>query len=267
MTTLDPGPVGGEVPALVLDLAGARTVRPVWRNELGGLTFELVAATGDRQFLKWNPRGNGIDLDAEATRLRWAAGRTSVPRLLAAGAAAEATWLLTAALPGQSAVSERWLGDPATAVTALGQGLRRMHDALPVAGCPFSWDVEHRRPAAHHRSLAGESERRRWHREHQHLTWDAALRLLADPPAVDRLVVCHGDPCAPNTLVGEDGRWSGHVDLGALGVADRWADLAVATWSTGWNYGPGWTRRLLDAYGVEPDEERTAWYRLLWDLT
>jgi hypothetical protein len=62
------------------------------------------------------------------------------------------------------------------------------------------------------------------------------------------------------------GRWSGHVDLGRLGIADRWADLAIATRSAGWNYGPGWERLLLDAYGVEPDPERTRYYGLLWDL-
>jgi kanamycin kinase len=79
-------------------------------------------------------------------------------------------------------------------------------------------------------------------------------------------VVCHDDACAPNTLIADNGRWSGHVDLGDLGVADRWADLAVATWSTEWNYGPGWEQPLLDAYGVEPDAERTRYYRLLWEL-
>ena len=79
-------------------------------------------------------------------------------------------------------------------------------------------------------------------------------------------MVCHGDACAPNTLIGDDGRWSGHVDFGALGVADRWADLAVACWSTTWNYGPGWSRPLLKAYGVKPDPRRLAYYRLLWDL-
>jgi kanamycin kinase len=49
-------------------------------------------------------------------------------------------------------------------------------------------------------------------------------------------------------------------------VGDRWADLAVATWSTEWNYGPGWENDLLRAYGVDPDPERVAYYRLLWDL-
>ena len=83
---------------------------------------------------------------------------------------------------------------------------------------------------------------------------------------MDGLVVCHGDTCAPNTILTNEGRCAGHVDFGALGVADRWADLAVATWSAEWNYGPGWERALLDAYGVRPDHERIRYYRLLWDL-
>ncbi|HEV7471351.1 MAG TPA: phosphotransferase [Pseudonocardia sp.] len=101
--------------------------------------------------------------------------------------------------------------------------------------------------------------------DHRHLTVDAALRILDDPPEPDVTVVCHGHACAPNA--GRRGReLHGHVDLGDLGVGDRWADLAVATWSTVWNYGPGWERRLLDAYGVAPEPERTAYFRLVRDL-
>jgi hypothetical protein len=64
----------------------------------------------------------------------------------------------------------------------------------------------------------------------------------------------------------QSGRWSAHVDFECLGVADRWADLAIASWSCDWNFGPGWQDELLAAYGVEPDPERTSYYRLLWDL-
>lgn len=85
-------------------------------------------------------------------------------------------------------------------------------------------------------------------------------------PEIDRLVVCHGDACSPNTLIDDRGCFAAHVDLGDLGLADRWADLAVATWSTRWNYGPGWEALLLEAYGIVPDPARTAYYRLLWDL-
>jgi aminoglycoside phosphotransferase len=53
---------------------------------------------------------------------------------------------------------------------------------------------------------------------------------------------------------------------GRLGVSDRWADLAIATWSLDWNYGHGWGPDLLAAYGVADDPRRRRYYRLLWDL-
>ena len=108
------------------------------------------------------------------------------------------------------------MADPAAAARAIGAGLRLLHDALPVDDCPFDWSVAEP-PGRHCRA-------------------DARRRGLADPPPIDRLVVCHGDACAPNTLIDDDGHCSGHVDLGDLGVADRWADLAVATLSLDWNY-------------------------------
>jgi kanamycin kinase len=243
------------VPAVVVRLARGETVAPVWENAVGGLTFRLGEGAQAR-YVKWapaTPRAAELDLAAEAVRLAWAAPFTPVPRVLDAGTDDDgATWLVTAALAGESAVSDRWRADPRTAVRAIGEGLRALHDALPVASCPFDWGVASRIERGRSRPDA-----------------DPALldRLVADVPEPDRLVVCHGDACAPNTLVSDDGRWSAHVDLGTLGVADRWADLAVATWSTQWNYGDGFEGELLDAYGIEPDAERTDFYRRLWDVT
>ena len=118
-----------------------------------------------------------------------------------------------------------------------------------AASCPFSWSAGQRLDDARRQAAAGRLDPAGWHPCHQTLTVAAALRQAAAVPPTDELVVCHGDACAPNTLLDADGRWAGHVDLGLLGVADRWADLAVATWSAEWNYGPGWEGTLLEAYG------------------
>ncbi|UGQ11547.1 aminoglycoside 3'-phosphotransferase [Yinghuangia sp. ASG 101] len=256
-----------EPPRVVTEFAAGRPVRAVWRNELGGLTFQV--GSGDtRHFVKWTPPESGIDLSAETERLRWAVGFTAVPRVLGEGVDATGSWMITHGLPGRMAVDDHWKRAPGTAVRAIGAGLRAFHDALPVADCPFDWSVGKRLEAARSRAAAGHTGPADWHEDLRHFgTVEHALDVLADIPPVDRLVVCHGDACAPNTLVGSDGRWTGHVDLGTLGVADRWADLAVATWSTRWNYGPGWEEPLLDAYGVEPDRDRIMYYRLLWDLS
>jgi kanamycin kinase len=189
--------------------------------------------------------------------------------VLAEGEDETGAWLLTRGIAGASAVDERWKADPRTAARAVGAGLRALHEALPVAECPFDWSVERRLRTVRARVAAGDVRPDAWPEELRPLgTVDRAVRLLEEPPPLDApAVVCHGDACAPNTLVGDDGAPAGHVDLGALGVGDRWADLAVATWSTVWNYGPGWEEPLLDAYGVEADPERIMYYRVLWELT
>jgi kanamycin kinase len=249
-------------PPRVVELAAGRPLRLVWQNELGGLTF----AAGDDRHVKWAPRGSGVDLAAERARLEWALAFVRVPRVIAAGSDADGAWLVTVTLPGESAVAERWTRRPAAAVAAIGAGLRAFHDALPVAICPFDASLAARLGDIRRRAAARRLDRARWHPDHRPLSIARALAYLEVAPPVDRLVVCHGDSCAPNTLIGDDGRATGHVDLGRLGVADRWADLAIATWSTRWNYGEGWEAALLDAYGVDPDEARTRYYRLLWDL-
>jgi aminoglycoside phosphotransferase len=254
------------VPERVAELAGGDPVRPVWVNEGGGITFE-VGSGPRRRFVKWSQASSGVDLTPEAARLAWAVGWIRVPRLLSWGADETESWLVTAPLAGEMAVTDRWKAEPATAVRAIGEGLRALHDTLPVAECPFSWSIEERVATAHRRAEAGELDPADWHTDIRPLGVHEALRRLADPPPIDELVVCHGDMCAPNTLIGDDGRASGHVDLVELGVADRWADLAIATWSLNWNYGPDWEEPLLDAYGIAPDPDRTFYYRLLWTLS
>jgi aminoglycoside phosphotransferase len=253
------------VPAAVRAVAAGRAVSPVWLNVLGGLTFEMNDETG-RSFVKFAPAGSGLPLAREAERLAWAQHFTPVPRVLSAGHDATGTWLHTAALPGRNAVDTRWLADPGPAVVAIGRGLRALHDAVPTEDCPFSWMAEDRLASARERAAAGLIDTGIWHPDYQHLTVARALAEAGNPPPIDRLVVCHGDPCAPNTLVDDHGRWTGHVDMASLGLADRWADLAIASWSLGWNFGPGWDETFYSAYGVKPDPERIYYYRLLWEL-
>lgn len=231
-------------PPQVRALARGANLAPVWLNDYGGVTFR----TSDGRHIKHSPRNLETSFAAEAERLEWAGRHIRVPRVLELGGDATHEWMVTETIPGESAVAARWIAEPATAVRAIGEGLRALHEALPVDACPFEWSVPSRIANA-----AGRGIRIPEHLRH--------------PPPTDALVVCHGDACSPNTLLDDDGRWVGHVDLGALGVADRWADLAVAAMSTGWNYGPGWEGALFEAYGIAPDAQRIDYYRELWNAT
>jgi kanamycin kinase len=254
-------------PDVIRSLANGAAITPVWQNELGGLTFRLEDGQGGTRYAKWAATGTPeIDFAAEAERLSWAQTWWRVPHVIEQGADDDGSWLVTAAVPGRSAVDPRWLADPKTAAAAIGRGLRLIHDALPVDECPFDWSIERRLTRVHERSAAGEQLSEQLMRQ-RHPGFTDPEAQVSEPPAIDRLVVCHGDACAPNTLLHDDGSFSAHVDLGSLGVADRWADLTIGAWSTEWNYGPGFEEVVYDAYGIDPDPERIAYYRLLWDMS
>jgi aminoglycoside phosphotransferase len=255
------GPVA--VPDIVARRARGRACDVVWGNELGGLTFRLGDGA-DLEYMKWHPDCRGVDLQEEARRLAWACDFTAVPRVLDVGEDEGGQWLVTEPLAGENAVSDRWKSSPERAAAVIGRGLRNLHESLPVGSCPFSWTVatrlsnlRRRRTEAHEpsdRSAAGPGT----------VTPEQWVHLESAP--TEDLVVCHGDACAPNTLIDDHGACSGHVDVGRLGVGDRWADIAVAAWSTEWNYGPGYEDVVYDSYGVDRDDEKILYYRLLWEM-
>lgn len=224
-------PEGVSRPTIVAALADGDDPHLAWYNELGGQTWRI----GPR-YLKWSPDAAGIDLEREIVRLRWLEGRHPAPVPLDDGRSDGGRWMLTAAIEADSAVSDHWRGHPERAVRAVAEGLRRMH-ALPIDAVPADWE-----------------------------SWATRQPPSAGPrPPIEDPVVVHGDACAPNTLLDADGIFAASVDVGDLAVADRWADLAVASMSLEWNYGPGWDGLFWDAYGIRPDPERIAWYRALWE--
>lgn len=231
---------GLTVPPVVHELAAGRPVTIVWRNQIGGVTYAL--GNGE-EYVKYGPAHWEFDADPEFDRLRWVSEYVAAPRPIDHGTDGENRWLRTVGIPATSAVLGGWNRRPEVVVPELGRGLRRLHDTVPVAGCAWSYSVEAR--------LARKQE-------------------AGDPPSEQPpldLVVCHGDACNPNFLLDASGRCVGYVDLGKLGVGDRWADLAPALLSLGWNFGEGWEDVFLAAYGIARDPGKLAFYTWLWEAS
>jgi len=226
---------------------------------------------GESRFLKLHPTGSRIP--DEAVRLRWAADFLTVPRLIEYGSDGDYDWLMTEALPGvdAAALARHPAADPRTLVTALGEGMRAFHEAVPTRECPFDFTVPTALDHVRGRLSAGLIDPAAdFHPDHAGLSAEAAVEILvATAPTISDEVVCHGDFSLPNVMLEDGSRGSkvtGYADLGSLGVSDRWADLAACARSCDFNLGPGYAGLLFDAYGEALDEDRLAWYRLLYDL-
>lgn len=244
----------------------------------GAQGWRLRTDAGGVRHAKHGPL-DGVDgLTGEVARLRWAAGRAPVPSVVVApgdtgsGAAATTGWLLTDAPPGVPADDpQHRMGSVEALLAALGAGLRRLHDTLPVDRCPFSAGLGTTLGRADQRLAEGDIDPDRLRGAYRHRTAaqlvDHLHATVPTEPEPDR-VVAHGDPCLSNLLVDpRSGLLSGVVGLGRLGVSDRYRDLAVVVRSLVDDLGPEVVWRFLDAYGVpHPDPARLEFYVLLDDL-
>ncbi|MFJ2479805.1 APH(3')-II family aminoglycoside O-phosphotransferase [Pseudomonas sp. NPDC087598] len=202
------------------------------------------------------------ELPGEIQRLRWLAEQDlPAPRVLDTTTENERNWLLMTAVPGRDLASSVHLA-PEQIVTLLADALRSLH-AVAINSCPFDHRLEAKIALAREHLLAGLIDEEDFDDSRLGLSAEQVFQqLLAERPDHEDLVVTHGDACLPN-LLADNGRFSGFVDCGRLGVSDRYQDLALAAHSITDNLGEQWLPVFFEAYGVEPDQQRIAFYQLL----
>lgn len=235
-------------------------------GQSGGAVYRLHGRAGAPDlFLKHGRGAIADDITDEMVRLRWLARHLPVPSVEAFVVRDEEAWLLTTALPGKTAYQllEAQPDARASVVDALAAFLRRLH-AIPVSQCPFTGDHMHRLARARERIDAGlvdeddfDVEREGWTAEQ---VWDAMQRLL---PMPSDAVVTHGDFSLDNILM-LDGEVVGCIDVGRLGIADRYQDIAIIWRSLG-EFDACLQDRLLEQYGIAGADERKLRFHLLLD--
>ena len=250
------------LPAQLSTLAGREMVQVtlgkseanVWR----------VEGAGETLFLKSAPVHPLSELPGEAERLAWLnATAVPSPKVRDAFVADGHDWLLMTALPGRDLT--QFVDQPALVCQVLASALRSVH-ALDPRDCPFDHRLDARLAAGMTNAAAGRVDETDFDTGHIGWTAEAVIEwLLANRPQREDLVVTHGDVSLPN-IMSHSGGFSGVIDCGRLGVADRWQDLAIACRSLKYNCGPQYVAPFLAAYGAEWDAERYAYYCALDEL-
>ena len=226
----------------------------VWRVEGGDETLFLKAEAT-------HPLG---ELPGEVERLRWL-GATPIPapQVRDAFTADGVSWLLMTALPGSDLT--HLVDRPADLCAALATGLRALHE-LDRGACLFDQRLDAKLANGAARVAAGLVDETDFDAALEGRTAASILAWLREHrPAGEDLVVAHGDASLPNIMADEAG-FSGMLDCGRLGVADRWQDLALACRSIIFNCGQAHVPSFLAAYGAAWDEARYRYYCTLDEL-
>ena len=215
-------------------------------------------------FAKTAPVHGANLLSDEVARLIWL-GKVGIPTPVVHDFFEDAGqhWLVMSAVPGTDLT--HLVQQPEQIIAALAEALRTLH-AIDPATCPFDLTMPAKLQAAKANVDAGWVDETDFGSEHDGWTARAVFDwVVAHPPKTQDLVVAHGDACLPNFLA-RGGTFSGMIDVGRLGVADRWQDLALACRSLRSNCGGAAVAPFLAAYGVEWDEPRSDFYNTLDEL-
>lgn len=185
--------------------------------------------------------------------------------------------LVTRAVPGVPAdrLDAHTLGEAWPAITTV---VRHLHDLRPTS-CPFDRGLAVMMPLARATVAQRRVQTEFLPEDLQRVPPETILARLEQqlPHRVrqeDReRVVCHGDLCLPNILVDPEAkRVAGLIDLGRLGCADPYADIALLlanareTWPDE-HIAHRADQEFATGYGVDLDDERLRFYLHLDPLT
>lgn len=167
----------------------------------------------------------------------------------------ESDILLTGAVRGEDCTDKIYLDDPSRLADTMAERLRMLHEIDP-SDCPVKDRI------TEYLSLAARNYKNdSYNKEHfpdsfGYRSADEAFRALSEGRhLMKNEVLIHGDYCLPNIML-DCWRFSGFIDLGNAGVADRHIDLFWGRWSLGFNLSmlsvsdtDKYGERFLDAYG------------------
>ncbi len=219
------------------------------------------------------------ETDNEAAMAEWLAGHIPVPKLLAYCVEGEKAYTLMSRVPGKMLCDEEYLMQAEVLLDIVAESLQML------------WRVDINGGPAQGSLLEERLRKARYNVEH-HLvdmenvepeTFGAGgftnpkelLNWLENNKPQEKLVLTHGDFCLPNIFAMED-KVNGFIDLGKMGPADPWQDIAIVLRSLKHNLG-GYhhggkafcefrAEQLLSRLGIEMDEKKMRYYTLLDEL-
>ncbi len=218
------------------------------------------------------------ETENEAAVCNWLAGRLPVPEILEYIVSGDKAYCLMTRIKGKMLCDDEYMTDPERLTELAVQALKMLW-AVEIRDCPCD------------NSLDVKLQMARFNVEHNLVDMDHVepdtfgengfrspmelLCWLEEHRPEETFSFSHGDFCLPN-IFAEGDKVTGFIDLGKMGIADPWDDIAICDRSLRDNFEgifqgsrayEGYSSEMLfQRLGIKEDREKREYYVLLDEL-
>ena len=224
-----------------------------------------IQKENETYFLKIAPLG---ELTSEYEKLIWLAGKIKVPEVILYEINDDVEYLITSAVVGEMICSDFYLKDDnwKLGIPLIIEAFKELYK-IDINDCPFNVSLDYKLTLIKNNidnkllALNNISEEVL----DKFKTLDNIYRYLINNRFDEELCFTHGDVSLPNLFV-DNGKFSGFIDVGECGIADKWFDLAIAVKTIKRNYGEDAVNILFEQLGIIKDENKINYYILMMEL-
>lgn len=222
-----------------------------------------IEKTDKIYFLKIAKKGL---LTTEYNALNWLAGKLPVPKIVIFTQTDEAEYLVTEEIKGDMLCSNYYLDNPDLALTILVDAFNSIYN-VAINDCPLNVSNDYKLALV--RNNVDNDLIKDDSLKEETLKYFGGVRgllnYLENNRFEEELCFSHGDTSLPNVFALGD-KFSGFIDVGECGIADKWFDLAICEKSVRRNYGDAFVDKFYQALGINQDRTKIDYYLLMMEL-
>lgn len=219
-----------------------------------------VSKNNDVYFIKTAKEGM---LTREYEALKWLEGKLVVPKIVIYEIYNGSEFLVTEEIKGNMVFETE----------TVEQGIRIIVDAfkeiykVDYKDCPFNVSLDYKLNLVKENVGNGLIDYNNLSEnvKEKFKSLDEIISYLEENRFEEDLCFSHGDTSLPNIFY-DDGKFSGFIDVGECGIADKWFDLAICQKSIKRNYGQEAISLFYNELGIEPDNKKIDYYLLMMEL-
>ncbi len=213
----------------------------------------------------------------EHSMMKWLDDKAFIPKCICNISENCTNYLLMSKIQGKMSCDDEFMCAPELLISVLAEAFKKLW-SVDVSGCPVKNDLSTVLSFAEYRVEHGlvdvdDAEPETFGKD-GFKSPEELLNWLLDNRTEEDFVLSHGDFSLPNVFINGN-KFSGFVDIGRMGIADGYQDIAICLRSLRHNFAgiyngisyPGFDEKMFfSALGIEPDYDKIRYYILLDEL-